>query len=58
MAPILTKNGRTIGCVILRDPILGDHSIDVTKALHFELCNRGYAHLYPDDGYLEGQIVA
>jgi hypothetical protein len=56
MDPILTKNGRTIG---LRDPILGDHSIGVTKALHSELCNRGYAYLYnPDDGYPGEQIVA
>lgn len=42
MDPILTKNGRTIG---LRDPILGDHSIGVTRALHSELCNRGCAYI-------------
>jgi hypothetical protein len=42
MDPLLTKNGRTMG---LRDPILGDHSIGVTMALHSELCNRGCAYV-------------
>lgn len=30
----------------VRDPILGDRSIGVTKALHSELCNRGYAYIF------------
>jgi hypothetical protein len=46
MDPILTKHGRTIGLRDLHDPIPDDHSVDVTKALHSELCIIGARPIY------------